>query len=97
MKTIEEHIKAIQNLFVYRRLIPPTKTCENPAYALVVQFSSGIGSDNMIIDIELWPDKASVELRLGDYISEYSFDQVTILKIEGDEYRSLNVKVEVME
>lgn len=92
MKTIEQHAEAIVKKFPGCTLFDdlPLIHCDNPAYALCIRF-------NDAIYIKFWDNVDMLQFDIEDSLNHWLLGQLTIFKIEGDEYRSLNIKVEVVE
>ena len=92
--TCAQHAEEIAGKFIGYTLRDPSIVCDNPAYALCI--TCKIGENNML-DIEFWMEKEILQFRVEDVLLVRTLDQLTIIKIEGDEYRTLNVRVEVVE
>lgn len=97
MKTIEQHAQEIAKKFIGYKLTGLKWTGDNPAYALCIQFYGGIGGHENLLNIEFWMEKEMLQYRIEDALIRCKLDQLTIIKIDGDEYRTLNVRVEVVE
>ena len=92
MKTIEQHTQDFVKLFIGCHLFDdlPLIHCDNPAYALCIRHGD-------TICVEFWDSVEMLQFRIEDSLETWPLDKLTILKIEGDEYRTLNIKVEVVE